>query len=196
MNYLAHIYLSGDDNSLKIGNFIADSVKGKKYLEYPEGIKNGILLHRKIDSFTDTHPTVRKSTSRLMPNYGLYAGVIVDILYDHFLAANWHMYHPTPLEEYTQDFYALLKTNFAVLPKRVQKFYPYMVEHNWLLTYASVPGIENILFQMNHRVKNDVKLHLAVNDFVEHYNKFEEEFHSFFKELQDYVAIEKPPHED
>lgn len=194
MNYLAHIYLSGTDDSLKIGNFIADSVKGKKYLDYPDGIKNGILLHRKIDSFTDAHPTVRKSISHLAPSYGLYAGVIVDILYDHILAANWSTYHPTPLESYTQAFYTLLKSNFIMLPKRVQKFYPYMVSQNWLLTYATVPGIKNILFQMNHRVKNEVKLHLAVEEFVNHYTEFEEEFHSFFKELQDFVTSEKPPH--
>lgn len=191
MNYLAHIYLSGKDDPLKIGNFIADSVKGKKYLNYPEGIKNGILLHRKIDSFTDSHPTVKKSTSRLNSDYGLYSGVIVDMLYDHFLAANWKRYHPTPLKEYTLDFYALLKQNFEVLPVRVQKFYPYMVEHNWLLSYATIPGIKLILFQMNHRVKKDIKLHLAVEDLISHYDEFEMEFHSFFKELEAYVEQER-----
>lgn len=191
MNYLAHIYLSGEDSQLKIGNFIADSVKGKKYLDYPEGIKNGIILHRKIDSFTDTHPIVRKSTARLSPNYGHYSGVIVDMLYDHLLAANWEKYHSKPLKEYAKSFYELLKLNFAVLPKRVQQFYPYMVQQNWLLSYASIPGIEHILFQMNHRVKNGVKLHLAVNELTDYYSEFETEFCAFFSELEAYVNQER-----
>lgn len=192
MNYLAHIYLSGDDQHLKIGNFIADSVKGKKYLDYPEGIKNGIVLHRKIDAFTDSHPIVRQSISRLSPKYGLYSGVIVDMLYDHLLAANWNDYHPKPLKNYTEDFYELLKINFDVLPTRVQNFYPIMVEQNWLLSYATVPGIEHILFQMNHRIKNRVELQLAVKELVAHYSEFETEFRAFFKELRGYVDKETP----
>ena len=88
MNYLAHIYLSNEEEEITLGNFIADGVKGKKYVQFPLGIQQGILLHRAIDSFTDAHPIVRKSTKRLHKKYGHYSGVIVDILYDHFLAKN------------------------------------------------------------------------------------------------------------
>lgn len=191
MNYLAHIYLSGNDEELKIGNFIADSVKGNKYLNYPNGIMNGILLHRKIDTFTDTNAIVHRSTDRLKPNFGLYSGVIVDILYDHFLAKNWKDYHPENLEKYIATFYALLNDHFALLPKKVQKFLPIMEEHNWLLSYASLSGIENILFQMNHRVKNGTELHLAMNEFKQYYAEFEIEFRLFFKDLENYVRLVK-----
>ena len=187
MNYLAHIYLSGNDDELKIGNFIADSVKGKDYLSFPENIKNGILLHREIDTFTDAHPLVRAGTARLMPNYGLYSGVIVDILYDHLLAKNWKEYHSQNLKDYVSEFYDLLKKKYSVLPKRVQNFLPIMLEQNWLLSYASLTGIETILFQMNHRVKNEVKLHLAVHEFQEHYEEFDSEFRVFFEEIKSFV---------
>ena len=86
MNFLAHIYLSGNNKEITIGNFIADGIRGKDYKKYPEAIQTGILLHRQIDTFTDAHKTVRQSTKRLHENYGHYSGVIVDILYDHFLA--------------------------------------------------------------------------------------------------------------
>ena len=191
MNYLAHIYLSGKDDELKIGNFIADSIKGNKYSEFCEGIKNGIFLHRKIDTFTDAHPVVRKSTARLMPKFGLYSGVIVDMLYDHFLAANWKDYHPQDLNGYVAEFYDLLHRNRLILPKRVQRFLPHMVEHNWLVSYASIHGMEKILFQMNQRVKNDVQLHLAIQDLEQHYSEFEEEFREFFQLLIDYVREER-----
>ena len=184
MNFLAHIYLSGEDNQITIGNFIADGIKGKRYLKYPPQIIKGILLHRSIDSFTDSHPTVRQSTARLHENYGHYSGVIVDILYDHFLAKNWSLYHPQPLEEYTEDFYSLLKDNFTILPTRIQRMMPHMIADNWLLSYATVPGIGKILAQMNVRIKTISNMDLAVVELEKYYDEFEAEFTSFFEELQ------------
>ncbi len=190
MNFLAHIYLSGDNEELKIGNFIADSVKGKQYLEYPPGIIDGIVLHRAIDTFTDTHPIVSKSVERLFERYGHYSRVIVDILYDHFLAANWKDYSDIPLKIYTEDFYKLLQDNFKILPKPVQNFLPYMVADNWLYNYRKIEGIEKILFQMNRRIKYRAKMHLAVEELREFYEEFEDEFTRFFEELRAYVKVE------
>jgi acyl carrier protein phosphodiesterase len=190
MNFLAHIYLSGDNEELKIGNFIADSVKGKQYLEYPPGIVDGIVLHRSIDTFTDTHPIVSRSVERLFERYGHYSRVIVDILYDHFLAANWKDYSDIPLKIYTEDFYKLLQDNFKILPKPVQNFLPYMVADNWLYNYRKIEGIEKILFQMNRRIKYRAKMHLAVEELREFYEEFEDEFTRFFEELRAYVKVE------
>ncbi len=187
MNFLAHIYLSGDDTQLQLGNFIADAIKGKKYLTYPEGIQKGILVHRAIDSYTDTHPIVRQSISRLFPKYRHYSGVIVDILYDHYLAANWTNYSETPLEDYCSNFYKLLEDNYELLPKKVQEFLPYMIRDNWLLSYATIPGIAKILDQMNHRTKNVSKMSFAVVELETYYSEFETEFFDFFPKLQLHV---------
>lgn len=184
MNFLAHIYLSGDDDELKIGNFIADSVKGKKFSQFPDQIQKGITLHRKIDSYTDTHPIVRESVLRLFPKYGHYSSVIVDILYDHFLAAYWNEFSSIPLDIYVSDFYKLLETNYKILPKRVQDFLPYMLRDNWLLSYATIPGIGRILYQMNHRTKNRSKMNFAVMELEKYYSDFEKEFRTFFEELE------------
>ncbi len=183
MNFLAHIYLSGDDEGITIGNFIADGIKGKKYLKFPPKIQKGILLHRGIDSFTDAHPTVRKSTKRLHKNYGHYSGVIVDILYDHFLAKNWSQYHPQPLAEYIEDFYEMLRNNYSILPMRIKRMMPYMVSDNWLLSYASIKGISTILTKMNTRTGNQSKMNFAILELEEFYSEFEIEFTSFFAEL-------------
>ncbi len=186
MNFLAHIHLSGTNEELIIGNFIADSIKGKKYLTYPKPIQKGILLHREIDTYTDAHPIVRKSTARLFKNYSHYSGVIVDIYYDHFLAANWKDYSDIPLENFTANFYRLLQNNFDVLPATVQRFMPYMIKQNWLLSYASLDGIARILYQMNVRTKNVAQMDKAVGDLKEHYADFEDEFRIFFPELQEF----------
>lgn len=183
MNFLAHIYLSGNNDHLKIGNFIADSIRGKQYKEYPLEIQKGILLHRHIDTYTDSHLTVKISKRRLYKNYGHYATVIVDILYDHFLAKNWGEYSNIPLEEYVTNFYDLLEDNFEVLPLPVRKMFPHMTRDNWLLSYASIEGITKVLEGMNRRTKNRSKMNLAVVELQEYYDDFEEEFTSFFKEL-------------
>ncbi|MAO07471.1 MAG: ACP phosphodiesterase [Alteromonas sp.] len=186
MNYLAHIYLSGTSEGVIIGNFIADGIKGKKYQKYPAEIQKGILLHRNIDSYTDQHPIVRQSTARLHQNYGHYSGVIVDILYDHFLAKNWTQYHKTPLEGYVENFYGLLRENFEILPSRIQKMMPYMIRDNWLLSYQSVEGIARILSQMNRRTQGKSKMDLAIVELETYYEEFEKEFTAFFAELLEF----------
>ena len=183
MNFLAHIYLSGDDEDITIGNFIADGIKGKKYLKFPLKIQKGILLHRGIDSYTDQHPVVKQSTARLHKNYGHYSGVIVDILYDHFLAKNWNQYHSQPLDKFVTNFYELLRKNYDTLPARIQKMIPYMISDNWLLSYATSEGIAKVLSQMNIRTKGISKMNLAVNELENYYSDFEAEFTLFFADL-------------
>lgn len=190
MNFLAHIYLSGDDKAITIGNFIADGIRGKDYKKFPKDIQTGIILHRHIDTFTDTHKIVKQSKKRLHKNYGHYSGVIVDILYDHFLAKNWKTYSNIPLAKYVDSFYDLLEDNFDVLPIRVQKMMPYMIADNWLLSYASVDGIAKVLEGMNRRTQNRSKMNLAVNELEEYYTEFEAEFTLFFKELIEYSKQE------
>lgn len=192
MNYLAHIYLSGKDEELKIGNFIADSVKGKQFIHFPLRIQKGIILHRAIDTYTDTHPIVSKSSQRLFDTYSHYSRVIVDIYYDHFLAAKWENYSTIPLDVYVEDFYNLLQQKYDILPKRVRQFMPYMLKDNWLLSYASIEGIEKILWQMNHRTGNKSKMDLAIKDLEEHYDLFENEFTLFFEDLENFTKEHLP----
>lgn len=186
MNFLAHIYLSGNNDKIAIGNFIADSVRGKKYRSFPEEIQKGILLHRGIDTYTDAHKIFRQSTKRLHKNYSHYSRVIVDIFYDHFLAKNWSNYSDIPLDKFIINFYNNLENHFEILPEQVQKLMPYMITDNWLLSYASIEGISKVLNGMNNRTKNRSKMNLAVNDLEKYYTEFENEFTLFFPELTDY----------
>jgi acyl carrier protein phosphodiesterase len=183
MNFLAHIYLSDNDEEITIGNFIADAIKGKQYLKYPPRIAKGIVLHRAIDTFTDAHPTFRQSTSKLHKTHSHYSGVIVDVLYDHFLAKNWADYHEQPLAQFVQNFYAMIQANFGLLPARIQRMTPYMIADNWLMSYATVEGVDKILGQMNMRTKGIGKMDKAVITLQEHYEELEAEFSSFFEEL-------------
>lgn len=183
MNFLAHIYLSGDNKMIAIGNFVADAIRGNKYKLLPPEFQVGVKLHRHIDTFTDAHPIVRQSTKRLHQNYSHYSGVIVDILYDHFLAKNWSTYSEVPLEDYVDNFYDTLKDHFNILPERFQKLMPFMIADNWLLSYAEIEGIQRVLNGMNRRTKFKSGMHTATDELKEYYSEFENEFTIFFEEL-------------
>jgi acyl carrier protein phosphodiesterase len=187
MNLLAHIYLSKNNKNILIGNFIADAIKGKQYKKYPEEIQQGIILHRAIDTYTDTHDIVKKSKRRLQKRYGHYNGVIIDIFYDHFLAKNWRTYSNIPLTTFANtvyDFFTLKLHNF---PEKIQKIVPFMIQYNWLVSYASIEGIEKVLQGMNKRTKGISKMDLAIEDLKLHYKDFELDFTTFFKDLEAYT---------
>lgn len=183
MNFLAHIYLSGEDDFVKIGNFMADSIRGSKYLDYTNSLQKGILLHRHIDSFTDAHPIYRKSKHRLHEKYGHYSGVIMDIAYDHFLAKNWSKYSNEKLEDYAADFYQLMQDNYEILTERTKGMLPYMIGRNWLVSYATIAGLEMILFQMDYKTKHRAHMQEAIVEIQDFYTEFESEFFQFFEEL-------------
>lgn len=184
MNFLAHIYLSGNDDLIKIGNFMADGIRGKDYENYPPKIKTGILLHRFIDSYTDSHPVFRQSTKRLHEKYSHYSGVIVDMFYDHFLCKNWSNYSDENLGDFVQNFYTSLRDNYTVLTDKTKNLLPYMEKGNWLYNYQFLDGLEVILSQMDYRTKNKSKMRYAIAELKEHYSEFETEFTLFFENLR------------
>lgn len=183
MNFLAHIYLSGENDLMKIGNFMADGIHGKHFDHFPKEIQKGIILHREIDTFTDAHPIFRQSTKRLHPNYHHYSGIIVDIFYDHFLAKNWSSYSEESLEQYTERFYQSLRDNVEVLNEKTQKMVPYLIQQNWLMSYQTIDGIALILEKMDNRMKRNSIMRLSVAELRTYYAEFEQEFTTFFEAI-------------
>lgn len=165
---------------------MADSIKGNAFNLYDSELKKGILLHRFIDRFTDSHPIYRKSKHRLHEKYGHYSGVIMDILYDHFLAKNWATYSEIPLAEFAATFYELVQDHETLLTERAKSMVPYMIKNNWLVAYASISGLEMILVQMDYRTKHRVHMQEAVIELLKFYSDFEDEFTQFFDELIDF----------
>jgi acyl carrier protein phosphodiesterase len=183
MNFLAHIYLSGDNDLMKIGNFMADGIHGKNFDAFPFEIQKGIILHRFIDTFTDSHPIFRQSTKRLHANYHHYSGIIVDIFYDHFLAKNWSNYSGETLENFTERFYQSLRDNYDFLNEKTQKMVPYLIQQNWLMSYQTIEGIESVLAKMDNRMKHNSNMRFSVAELRTFYTDFESEFTTFFAAL-------------
>ena len=189
MNFLAHIYLSGDNDLIKIGNFMADGIRGKHYEYLPSEVQKGIVLHRAIDTYTDAHPIFRQSTKRLHERYHHYAGVIVDVFYDHFLAKNWATYSNEKLEDFVERFYQSLDTHQEILTEKTLHMKPYMIQHNWLVNYKLTKGIARILTQMDHRTKDVSQMQFAIEELEQYYMEFEGEFRAFFPDLIAHVQL-------
>jgi acyl carrier protein phosphodiesterase len=188
MNFLAHIYLSGNDPKIKVGNFIGDFVKGKNLEErFGKEIAKGILLHREIDWYTDRHQVVKQSKDRLRSKYHHYAGVIVDVFFDHFLAKNFDRYSEKLLPDFADESYGIIQSHDSILPEEVKYMMPYMINGNWLVNYAKIEGIHRALSGMSRRTKFDSKMDEASQDLKNHYDDFAKEFFIFFPDLKHFA---------
>lgn len=183
MNFLAHLFLSGDNREIQFGNFIADAVKGNDMDHYPEMIRKGIQLHREIDYFTDTHPVFRQSRKRLSPKYDKISGIIVDIYYDHYLAKNWSRYSSRDIKKYVAATYLNLVLKFDLLPPRSKRILPFMITQNWLVGYADFDALRRVFKGMSRRSAFLAKMEDAVDDLVEDYPLYEADFFEFFPEI-------------
>jgi acyl carrier protein phosphodiesterase len=171
-----------------VGNFIADAVKGKKYLAYETGIQRGILMHREIDHFTDTHPIVSRSKSVFRRRYGLFSSILVDLFYDHLLAANWNEFSDQPLSDFAEQAYRVFEAYLALMPEKNRYMFPYMQRENWLLNYEHLDGIRRSLNGMSQRIAQHPGLQHATEELQLHYSVLESDFREYFPQLQQKVA--------
>lgn len=192
MNFLAHLYLSQQKEGWMIGNFIADEVKGKKYLDYPSGIAEGILIHRAIDSFTDTHEIVQHSKKFFQAKYHLYAGVLIDLFYDHYLAKNWNQFSSLPLEKFAANAYSLMHRGQEFLPASIARMLLYMEKENWLLNYATLTGIQRSLNGLSRRIKQNPGIENSLTELQLHYEEIKTDFFSFFNLIKNFIDQNYP----
>ena len=192
MNYLAHAFLSYNDGERLTGNMIADHVKGRTALEqFPPGIKKGIELHRKIDGKTDMHPATLRAKLIFREVYGLYAGPIVDTLYDHFLA-NDPKYFPSDaaLLSFTESVYMQLGAHAQFFPEKFAGYFPHMKEHNWLYNYRSVKGIERSMKGLARKALYMPPIEKAYEIFVTNYYQLNQCYYEFIDDIIRFVKIE------
>lgn len=183
MNFLAHLYLSGDFDEVMLGNLMADFVKGTPPPQWSVPLRRGIMLHREIDSFTDAHLVVRESKVRLYPAYRHYASVIVDIFYDHFLAVHWLQFSDVTLPDFARKVYQLLNDHWILLPEQMHLMAQRMQQQNWLVGYAQLAGIEQVFRGMARRTRFVSGMEGATEDLRKDYFLYEAEFLRFFPDL-------------
>lgn len=192
MNFLAHIFLSGSQADVMAGNFMADSVKGNRAeVLFSEGIREGIRMHRAIDTFTDGHPVVGRSKERLRKQFGKYAPVVADVYYDHFLAVEWNAFSAQSLRSYVNSVYIQLKEYYSLFPARTQRFYDYMLQYDILFAYQGIEGIDRAMRGMARRARFESGMERAAGELRAHYAEYRAEFMSFFPQLQEHIRTFK-----
>lgn len=186
MNFLAHLLLSGNDSSIKFGNFVADSMKGNSYLTLPLQVQKGILLHRNIDTFTDQHQLIRDCKKLISNEINHYRGVVIDVFFDHFLTVNWEKYSETSLNDFLHQFESIYYENQNLLDENIRLFFNKFLEKKFLYDYATIEGVERTLLGLQFRIKNRVPLANAISDFKKNYNSLQKAFQDFFPEIQQF----------
>lgn len=188
MNYLAHIYLSDNNKESILGNFLGDFVNKSLENNFKDSIKSGIFMHRKLDSFTDSNPVFIESKRRVSTLNRRFAGVLIDMFYDHFLAKNWCEYASISLEEYADNFYNMLKSYSYCLPDKLTKRMPFMIEENWLVSYKEIDGIKKSLDRISWRFsKSKHPLVNPVGELTRNYEALEFDFKTFFPYAIEYA---------
>lgn len=185
MNFLAHAFLSFNDAGILAGNMISDFVKGKKKFDLPEEIQKGIVLHRKIDTFTDDHLANKELKLIFRPHYGLYCSPIMDVLFDHFLASDGNIFSEDALLAFTAETYGKLDEYQDHFPERFARMFPYMKSQNWLYHYRTMEGVWNSLGGLSRRAKYLGETTTAFALFEENYETLRAGYNEFFPELRE-----------
>lgn len=187
MNYLAHLFLSCEKEEHIVGNFIADSIRHHELESFDLVIREGIVLHKHIDTFTDSHPLVKQSTKRLHEKHGKYSPIVVDIWYDHLLTRHWDKYTNESLRDFANRMYKILHRYLPMMPKKMQRNLPIMTEEDWLMRYQSVEGMRDTFSRFKHRLSRPELLEGVIENLMELDEELDKDFTAFFPELSSYI---------
>jgi acyl carrier protein phosphodiesterase len=184
MNHLAHLYLSSDNEEEMVGQFIADAVKGNDFNAYTPNIRQGILLHRWVDSYTDTHELVKELRAEYRPKLGLYSGVLIDLVFDYFLAKDFQLHSGWELSEFQQFTFSVLNKHEEKFPERMKNYFFHMKDKEFMMKYAYPVGMAVIVRQMGMRSARGEALIQAGDCFLDHVEAASKYFPLFFQDLQ------------
>lgn len=184
MNYVAHQVLSFSRPAIQLGNLLGEVVKGRKYEHYPSEVQQGILLHRFIDTFTDSHPLVHQSTKLLHHQQGKYAPIVVDVLFDYFLIKHWDKFVNEEFSLFKNNCYTLFQANTVLYPTRLNEILHYMLKYDWFLTYSTLEGVSKTLKNISKRTRFENQLSHTEEIIQQNLENLEENFLLFYPELE------------
>ncbi|MEH6470776.1 MAG: ACP phosphodiesterase [Halopseudomonas sp.] len=187
MNYLAHLLFAESTPESLMANLMGDFVKGRVAVDWQPSLRDGVLLHRQIDAFTDSHPLFLQSSARLSPQRRRFAGIIIDICYDHFLSRHWDAFHEQSRQQFIAQSYQFLQQYQGYMPDRMQRPLRLMIEQDWLSAYADADQIVLVLDRVAHRLSRPQRMLGSGEEFLHHYQAFEQDFLAFFPQLIKFV---------
>lgn len=180
MNFVAHQFLSFHNTEIQLGNLYGEVVRGNNYRNYSGDLQRGILLHRKIDSFTDANKIVKRSTHKFHEKYGKYAPVIVDVFYDYLLIKNWRNYSQQSYADFVSDCYTLFERNFESFPPKLQYKVGHLLQYDWFGNYQTLDGIKETLKGISQRSKFPNQIDNSIDEFLLFQEELDRDFSEFF----------------
>jgi acyl carrier protein phosphodiesterase len=187
MNYLAHLFLAGDGDNARLGSVLGDFVKGDPTGRFDVGVCEGILLHRRIDRYTDAHRVTGQSRARFSKKRRRFSGVIVDVCCDHFLSRHWHRFSRRDRTLFIKDAYDLLLRHRGLLPRRLVRILPMMIQEDWLGGYLHLDKVGVTLDRIAGRLTHGERFRGAIGEVERHYDQLENDFLCFFPDLVGFV---------
>ena len=169
-----------------VGGVVGDWIKGPLPGVLPDDLARGVALHRAIDSFAETHPAFRRSRSRVSADRRRYAGVLVDVFYDHLLAQNWAALHDQPLDEYCEKVYRLIKDRLNDLPISSHPGLTLMAKEDWLSSYAQIQEIADVLSRMSRRARQPNPLANGEQEFLADVDGFTDDFYAWLHDAGEF----------
>ena len=191
LNYLAHLFLAGNEPFDVVGNLMGDFVRGPVDERFDDRFHHGIRLHRKIDAFTDSHPAFARSRRLLTPRFRRFSGVIMDVYYDHLLARDWSIFSEEPLEQFAHRTYGILSDHYDLMPAPMQRKVSRMITSNWLVAYRDPATTRPALTAIGKRFRRPVELAPAATELERSSQAIAEDFHEFLPDIQSFVAGHK-----
>lgn len=188
MNFLAHALLAGDHSALVVGGVVGDWIKGPLPGPLPDDLSRGVTLHRAIDSFAETHPAFQTSRSRISLGRRRYAGVLVDVFYDHLLARDWLEHHDQPLTAYCRKVYRMIGDRLGHLPEASHPALKLMAAEDWLSSYADMKGIADVLARMSRRARQPNPLAGSEQELLDDINGFGQDFDNWLQDALRFVS--------
>jgi acyl carrier protein phosphodiesterase len=195
LNFLAHFHLAQATDGSRVGALLGDFVRGTPEslrTRLPSELVDGIILHRAIDRFTDTHEVFLRTKKLLSPPRRRFAGIIVDIFFDHFLAHMWSDYSKIPLRQFIAEIHDTLERRDAWLTPEVSAIIGRMKQENWLGTYGTISGLALTFQRVSQRRTFLSPLVGAEDDLTSHYQSFTNAFRSFYPEVMSFASGENP----
>ncbi|MEJ6473494.1 ACP phosphodiesterase [Pseudoalteromonas piscicida] len=183
MNYLAHLYFAQPNAASHFGNLLGDFQNGVNIAALPKPVQQGLKTHLQVDKFTDSHAIVKESKLLFSPQRRRFAGIALDVLYDHFLIKHWDQYHTTPLDDFKQHSFVLLQSKLGVMPMSMQKVVSALTRDDWFATYESVSGVGLALDNIANRIRFKNQFSGSGSDIIKHYQTLEAGFNTFFPML-------------
>lgn len=192
MNWLAHLYLSEPETEFRLGNLLADQVRGADRNRMSASFLRGVACHQAIDAFTEHHPVIKHSRTLIGPAQRRFSGILVDVFYDYFLAKNWNQFSGTPLERFTHGAYGDFQPHIPTLPEEARITLERIITHDWLTSYREIAGIEDVLTRLTARISETWQrripaLNDAVADLQKHEAELEADFQAFMPQLASQV---------